>query len=138
MHELNERIVSADNKQLMSIIYRSMTSYVSIHTHTDTNKIAGDHVPTEIHRDVIIPREDIATSHVEADNIVKKSIISAKEHPGTTMVVSDDTDVSDGHELPDSAKVAKRHQGHCARAPRYHTMLLRVGITKRCARTIKA
>lgn len=88
--------VSENKKQLMAIICQSIISDLPFHAYTATNKlvITGDDVPTEIHRGVVISRHDIATSHEEADNIIaQQAIRCAKEHPGTTMVVADDTDV---------------------------------------------
>ncbi|EDO33135.1 predicted protein [Nematostella vectensis] len=79
----------------MSIIRRSVIRDVLFHAHTATHKlvITGDDVPTEIHQGVVISRDDIATSHEEADNfIVQQAIMCAKEHRGK-MVVADDTDV---------------------------------------------
>ena len=80
----------------MAIICQSIISDVQFHAYTAANKlvITGDDVPTEIYRGVVIARNDIATSHEEADNIIaQQAIMCAKEHPGTTMVVADDTDV---------------------------------------------
>lgn len=88
--------VSDNKKQLMAIICQSIISDVQFHAYTAANKlvITGDDVPTEIYRGVVIARNDIATSHEEADNIIaQQAIMCAKEHPGTTMVVADDTDV---------------------------------------------
>ena len=88
--------VSDNKKQLMAIICQSIISDVQFHAYTAANKlvITGDDVLTEIYRGVVIARNDIATSHEEADNIIaQQAIMCAKEHPGTTMVVADDTDV---------------------------------------------
>ena len=90
--------VSSNKKQLMSIICSSIFNDEEFHDqHTTRNElvITGSHdVPTEIHKGVVIAREDIATSHEEADNIIaQQAIMCAKEHSGTTVVVSDDTDV---------------------------------------------
>ena len=75
--------VSSNKKQLMSIICSSIINDEEFHgQHTTRNKlvITGSHgVPTETHKGVGIAREDIATSHKEADNIIaQQAIISAK------------------------------------------------------------
>ena len=90
--------VSSNKKQLMSIICSSIINGVEFHAqHTTRNKlvITGSHdVPTEIHKEVVIAREDIATSHEEADTIIaQQAIFCEKEYHGATVVVADDTDV---------------------------------------------
>ena len=90
--------VSSNKKQLMSIICSGIINDEELHAqHTTRNKLvitgSGD-IPTEIHKGVVIAREDIATSHEEADNIIaQQAIMCAKEHSGATVVVADDTDV---------------------------------------------
>ena len=90
--------VSSNKKQLMPIICSSIINDEEFHAqHTTRNKlvITGSHdVPTEIHKGVVIAREDIATSHEEADNIIaQQAIMCAKEHSGATVVVANDKDV---------------------------------------------
>ena len=73
---------------------------------------------------VVIVKEDIATSHEEADDIIaQQAIMCAKEHSGATVVVADDTDVfilllslfermpylSNIYDLTDSGKITCRH-----------------------------
>ncbi|EDO50031.1 predicted protein [Nematostella vectensis] len=89
--------VSSNKKQLMSIICNNITKDDSFHTqYTSKNKlvITGDSVPTEIYNGLVISRNDLATTHEKADNIVaQQAIMCAREHIGTTVVVADDTDV---------------------------------------------
>ena len=90
--------VSSYKKQSMYIICSGIINDEEFHTQHTTRKklvITGrDDVPTEIHKGVVIAREDITTSHKEADNfIAQQAILYAKEHSGATVVVADDTDV---------------------------------------------
>ena len=90
--------VSSNKKQLMSIICSSIINDEEFHAQHTTRKklvITGSlDVPTEIHKRVVIAREDIATSHEEADNIIaQQAIMCAKEHSGATMVAANDKDV---------------------------------------------
>ena len=59
--------VSSNKKQLMSIICSSIINDEEFQAqHTTRNKLVitgSDNVPTEIHKGVVIAREDIATSH---------------------------------------------------------------------------
>ena len=86
--------VSSNKKQLMSSIINDEEFNAQ---HTTRNKLVitgSDDVPTEIHKGVVIAREDIATSHEEADNIIaQQAIMCAKEHSRATVVVADNTDV---------------------------------------------
>ena len=80
--------VSSNKKQLMSII--CIINDEEFHAqHTTRNKLVitgSDDVPTEIHKGVVIAREDIATSHEEADNIIaQQATMCAKEHSGATL-----------------------------------------------------
>ena len=76
--------VSSNKKQLMPIICSSIINDEGFHAqHTTRNKLVitgrGD-IPTEIHKGVVIAREDIATSHEEADNIIaQQAIMCARE-----------------------------------------------------------
>ena len=90
--------VSSNKKQLISTICSSIINDEEFHVqHTTRNKLVitgSDDVPTEIHKGVVIAREDITTSHKEADNIIaQQAILYAKGHSGATVVVADDTDV---------------------------------------------
>ena len=90
--------VSSNKKQLMSTICSSIINDEEFHArHTTRNKLVitgSNDVPTEIHKGVVIAREDIATSREEADNIIaQQAIMCANEHCGATVVVADDTDV---------------------------------------------
>lgn len=91
--------VSANKKQLMSIICQSIINDKSFHLkHTISNKLVitgSEDAPTEIYKGVVITRQDVATSHEEADNIiVQQAIMCAKDQRGHTVaVIADDTDV---------------------------------------------
>ena len=90
--------VSSNKKQLMFIICSSIINDEEFHAqHTTRNKLVitgSDDVPTRIHKGVGIAKEDIVTSHEEADTIIaQQAIMWAKEHSGATVVVADDTDV---------------------------------------------
>ena len=76
--------VSSNKKQLMSIICSGIINDEELHAqHTTRNKLVitvSDYVPTEIHKGVVTTREDIATSHEEADNIIaQQAIMCARE-----------------------------------------------------------
>lgn len=90
--------VSENKKQLMEIICKSLIEDVSFHTqHTTMHKLVvtgSDNVLSEIHSVVVIQRHNLATSHVEADNIIiQQDKMCSKVSNGGTMVVADDTDV---------------------------------------------
>ena len=56
---------------------------------------ASDNTPTEIHKGAVYIRQDMATSHEEADNIkAQQAIMCATQQPGAVSVIADDTDVS--------------------------------------------
>ena len=71
--------VSANKKQLIDKICGNMTSDVAFHTqHTSIHKLvitASDNTPTEIHKGAVYLRQDMATSHEEADNIIAQQAI---------------------------------------------------------------
>ena len=84
--------MTANKKQL------SLTSDVAFHTqHTSIHKLvvtASDNTPTEIHKGAVYYRQDMATSHEEADNIIaQQAIMCAKQQPGAVSVIEDDTDM---------------------------------------------
>ncbi|XP_044174300.1 uncharacterized protein LOC122947134 [Acropora millepora] len=55
---------------------------------------ASDNTPTEIHKEAVYLRRDMATSHEEADNIIaQQAIMCAKQQPGAVSLIADDTDV---------------------------------------------
>ena len=90
--------VSANKKQLIDKICVNLASDVAFHTqHTSIHKLvitASDNTPTEIHKGAVYLRQDMATSHEEAENITaQQAIMCAKQQPGAISVIADDTDV---------------------------------------------
>ena len=71
--------VSANKNQVIDKICGNLASDVAFHTqHTSIHKLlvtAGDHTPTEIHKGAVDLRQDMATSHEEADNIIAQQVI---------------------------------------------------------------
>ena len=91
--------VSANKKQLIDKICGNLASDVAFHTqHTSILKLvvtASDNTPTESHKGAVYIRQDMATSHEEADNIkAQQAIMCATQQPGAVSVIADDTDVS--------------------------------------------
>ena len=91
--------VSVNKKQLMSIICQNIIKDTSFHTEqTMTNKLVitgSEKSPKEICQGIVLTRQDIATSHEEADNIiVQQAIMCARtQREDAVAVIADDTDV---------------------------------------------
>ena len=94
----SQKAVLTVSSNKMSIICSSLINDKEFHAqHTTRNKlvITDSHdVPANIHKGVVVAREDIATSHEEADNIIaQQASMWAKEHSGATVIVAIDKDV---------------------------------------------
>ena len=91
--------VSANKKQLMSIICQNIIEDTSFHAEqTMTNKFVitgSEKSPKEIYQGIVLTRQDIATSHEEADNIIIQQAImcSRTQREDAVAVIADDTDV---------------------------------------------
>ena len=91
-------MVSANKNQVIDKICGNLASDVAFHTqHTSIHKwvvTAGDNAPTEIHNGAVYLRQDMATLHEEADNIIaQQAIMCMKQQPGAISVITDHTDV---------------------------------------------
>ena len=91
-------VLTVSSNKKMSVICSSIINDEEFHAqHTTRNKllITDSHdVPTNIHKRVVLAREDIATSHEEPDNIIaQQATMCAKEHSGATVIVAIDKDV---------------------------------------------
>ena len=77
--------VSSNKKQLMFIICSSIINDEEFHAqHTTRNKLVitgSDDVPTRIHKGVGIAKEDIVTSHEEADTIIAQQSYHMSKGP---------------------------------------------------------
>ena len=71
--------VSANKKQLIDTICGNLASDVAFHAqHTSIHKLvvtASENTPTEIHKGAVYLRQDMATSHEEAENIIPQQAI---------------------------------------------------------------
>ena len=93
-----ELTVSANKKRLIGKICGKFASDVVFHTqNTSILKLvvtASDNTPTEIHKGAVYLRQDMATSHEEADiMIAQQAVMCAKQQPDAVSVIADDTDV---------------------------------------------
>ena len=90
--------VSDNKKQLIDIICSELTENKIFHhgyTRNKTLVITGScNTPVEIRKGVVIYREDISTSHEEADCIiVQQAVMVSKENKLGVSIVANDTDV---------------------------------------------
>lgn len=90
--------VSDNKKQLIDIICNELIENKSFHQgFTQNSKLVitgSNNTPIEIKHGVVIQREDMSTSHEEADCIiVQQAIMAATEHQQAVSVVADDNDV---------------------------------------------
>ena len=91
--------VSENKSQLMELICKELTRDTTFHRdYTMTHKLvitSSNNAPVEIrYGGVVIHREDMSTSHEEADCIiVQQAITVATEYQVGVSVIADDTDV---------------------------------------------
>ena len=90
-------IVSTNKKQLIDIICSDLSeNKIFHHGYTQNNKLVvtgSNNTPVQISHGVVIYREDISTSHEEADCIIVQQAMMASEYQQRVSVIADDTDV---------------------------------------------
>ena len=90
-------IVSTNKKQLIDIICSDLSeNKIFHHGYTQNNKLVvtgSNNTPVQISHGVVIYREDISTSHEEADCIIVQQAMMASEYQQGVSVIADDTDV---------------------------------------------
>ena len=90
--------VTDNKKQLIQLICQDMLNDKTFHESTQTHKLVitgPDDTPTEINNMVLIARNDIATNHEEADNIIIQQVLACVgvDTSAKITVMCDDTDV---------------------------------------------
>ena len=90
-------IVSTNKKQLINIICSDLCeNKIFHHGYTQNNKhvvTGSNNTPVQISHGVVIYREDISTSHEEADYIIVQQPLMASEYQQGVSVIAVDTDV---------------------------------------------
>lgn len=89
--------VTENKKQLITLICEDLCTDKSFHKDVRNNLVITglDNTPYQISRDSVIKnREDLYTTHEEADTIIIQQMIAvSRENPEVITIVSDDTDV---------------------------------------------